>query len=342
MARNLELELEMHHDFDEWVADHNHRTGGKIKDSGYDPEKYPQQRIDVVTSPALIDIAQTEKQKVAACEELKLQYAVIMGSYAAARAQINAFKEAPAFEDSSELLVDTVANYIEDGKSIGLISDHAEGLFDMAVGQGGLSLALEAKFDTPLYINRFNSWVNKLMTRQTVEQQTYSAKNRKVINKNVYIPYLLSIGGGIRWVIPDTENGSHYISDPAISKAVNLGALKSFTQDKKSKKGTVEVLVPSGTQMRAKRDSNQKLEYLIAPSIPESSANLLSHLEAIITFSSWSGRVSVSKLIELNYQSRNERAERMPHLASEISRLMREQTQNLAGVPVYAAEEINA
>jgi hypothetical protein len=345
MSRDIALEKQMHDYFTPWVAEHSRSTHGKIRDTGYNPNKYPSQRIDVTYSQALIE---TRIDPVKALGELSNQYAVIMGQFATSRAQIAAFQEAKAFDTGDDLLVDAVIEYLDQGKAVGLVTDHAEGLFDMAKGQGGLSLAISksrrGENNSPVgtkHLASFKAWVNKLMTRQDIVQETTNAYG-KGIKKNIHVPYLLSIGGGVRWVIPDTENGRQFISDEAITNTVNRGALKSFAADKKAAVGSVEVMVPSGTRMVAKKDDKGRAEYLVAPPFSDTSANLLSHLDAVITFSSWAGRISIGKLIEINYASRSERAERTAELAQKIREVLRNQTQALAGVPIVYAEELES
>jgi hypothetical protein len=347
MSRDIALERQMHEDFTPWVAEHSRSTHGLIQDTGYNPEKYSSQQIDVSRSPALINL-ETEKDKGKAFAALNEQYARIMGSFAAARAQVIAFQEAKAFDSGNDLLVDAVIEYLEHGKSIGLITDHAEGLFDLAKGQGGLSLAISrsrrGENNTLVgdrYIPGFKAWVNKLMTRQFIVQEITGASG-KTIKKDVHVPYLLSIGGEVRWVIPDTENGRQFISDEAITRIVNGGALKTFAEDKRSAEGTVEVIVPSGTRMVAKKDENDKTEYLIAPPFSDTSANLLSHLDAVITFSNWAGRISIGQLIEINYDSKLERSNKTVRLAQQIREVLRNQTQSLAGISVVYPEELES
>jgi hypothetical protein len=336
VKRDIYLEEQMHQEFTPWVADHALGSHGIISDTGYDPVKFPAQRIDAARTPALIESAKRPERVLTQFYD---QYARIMRGWGQARAQIEIFRRAQTTEDSGNLLINTVADYLEDGKNIGLITDHAEGLFDMAKGLGGLSLAISAGRGSK-YIGSFNSWVNKLMTRQYYKQEKYGATTGKKIEENVYIPSLLSIGGGIRWVIPDTDNGKRYILEDAISKAVNIGALTSFAQDKKAGRGTVEVMVPAGTRMLPKKDDNGRIEHLVSPRIPESSANLLAHLDALVIFSSWSGRTAVSNLVELQFASKRERADKTPQVAQQIRELMRKQTEAVSGLRVVLAEEL--
>jgi hypothetical protein len=334
----LELERQMHEGFTPWVAEHVKRSEGLIVDTGYNPDKFPSQRIDMPKTPALADSSRSPERVLG---ELGNHYAQIMNGWSKARLQISAFRTAPAYEDSYESLAEVVANHLEDGKHIGLLTDHAEDLFDMAKGLGGLSLAIAASRGTK-YLSSFNTWVNKLMTRQYYHQISHNAITGDRVEKDIALPYLLSVGGGVRWVIPDTENSQAYIPDGAIREVVNRGALTSFAQDKKAGKGTVEVLVPAGTQMRAKAGSDGMNKYLIAPGMSESTANLLAHLDAIVVFSSWAGRISISKLVEIKPAPEKSKSERKNQIALQIRELLRQQTQLNSGLRVVFAEEVDS
>src|SRR5579862_366293 len=186
MSRDLELELEMHAGFTPWVEKHSHDTDGRIRETGYDPERFHPQRIDTAFSPSN---AEAGKNPAKALEVLRDQYAKTVGGFAIARAYISAFEDAKASDDGDELLIEVIDELLDDGKSIGLLTDHAEGLFDIAKGQGGLSIALAnlavSNKKIPEHIGVFRSWVNKLMTREFL-LQINTTSSGKTITKNVY------------------------------------------------------------------------------------------------------------------------------------------------------------
>lgn len=346
----------MHEDFSAWGADHAERYP-KITLVDYDPVAHPEQRIDVAKTPAMINrhfsdpsvigIWETLRKKVAKekniaeekvpeddlvreyrstiLEEFDSQYAELIGGWQKARVFIESFRTEIVDTEEQATASDVIVSRLEEKETVGIVMDHAEDLFDFAKILGGLSLAV-ARDHKYKYMGSFSGWVNKLMTREEYA--------------GIYIPDLIAWGGSVRWTIPSTENAAKYVVNPEVAGAVNKAALKSFMEDSK-RAGTVEVLVPSGSATKKRADDKGEV-FLSVPPIPDSSANLLSKFNVLIPCSTWAGRLTVGKMIEVaEHVPRGKKdREAKQKLAQMIRETLRAQTQELSNLPVVFEEDL--
>jgi hypothetical protein len=323
-------EMLMHQRFTGWVAAHNDRYDGDITDNGYDPEN-PKigQRIDECKTEPVCLRGNLEKDE--ALEMLRQVSVQMMGSEATVQALVDDFKNKPAFDDnSSQTITEAVVGYLDNDQTVGLFSDHAEDLSDIIKVTGGLNLAIGEEYGTE-YMDKFNIWVNKLMTREDY--------------RGYPVEFLVGLAGWSRWVMPDSDSARLYGFEPddEISMHLNAKALRGF--NKESSVGKVEALVPGGSGMTPNLDANGQLESLSAPPMESATESLLGRMHGLLPVSLYKNqwRIGYIQPMEsIKELPSHQRKARIKRNADNIARLLADQTADIVGLPVILEDKARA
>jgi|GEM_PF-4491263 len=195
----LELEVSMHRSFEPWTLAHSSEDGSSISYLGYDPDRYPEQRITEYVTPAKLpelpfglETRLPDSAIMFGLREIVL--AKTLGGRAVARQIVKDFKETPAYPDqpNSPGVANEVARLLDDGKNVAMIVAHKYRP-DVGIGLGAEAVAM----GKTRYIYE-NNWqiINKLMTAQEYQGKSLTEKTRGV--------------GRIAWVIPPGKSTSLY------------------------------------------------------------------------------------------------------------------------------------
>jgi len=255
------LEAELHGRFTAWVADHAQRIRG-ISDLGYDPRRYPAQRIGE---------SKTEAGALAHWVPSPIFLRVIERKLAGVlRSRDNADRVIGEFRGVAA----EVARLLDEKRSVALVAGHSDNLFDVAYCLAGLQVS----FGTTRYISRTGIIVNKLMTREAF-RGTPMTDTLKLLC-NVY------------WVIPDTESTRTWGVPEEASRAVNLGALEALTAD--LPRGVLVGVIPTGTS--ARQEIVDGALRLTMPPISAGTARLLKRFDAFLPVAMWNDVPSAAPL----------------------------------------------
>lgn len=245
------LESELHRSFDPWVRDHAERIDG-ISDIGYDPKRYPAQRLEESKTEA--GLMKWVPSKVFLWV-LRRKLVQVLRSQEKAERVIGTFGDvAPG-----------VAELLDDGRSVALLTGHTDNLFDIAFALAGLQIS----FGSTRYIRRTGIIVNKLMTREAF-RGTPMVDTLKLLS-NVY------------WVVPDTESTRRWIIPEEAARIVNSNALEALAED--LKRGVLVGVIPTGTAARHEVVDGELR--LTMPHISPGTARLLARFDAFLPVAMW-------------------------------------------------------
>lgn len=246
------LEVELHSSFTAWAADHAKRIRG-VSDVGYDPRRYPAQRIREsktgagalsrwVPSPIFLRVLERKLASVL-------------------RSRENADRIVGEFRD----VAPDVARLLDERRSVALMAGHSDNLFDVAYCLAGLQIS----FGTTRYLRRTGIIVNKLMTREAF-RGTPMTDTLKLLC-NVY------------WVIPETQSTRAWGVPESAARTVNTGALQALQTDIAS--GVLIGVIPTGTA--ARQEVVEGRLRLTMPPISAGTARLLEQFDAFLPVAMW-------------------------------------------------------
>lgn len=248
----LALEEELHHSFTAWAGDHAERIEG-ISDLGYDPKRYPAQRL--VESKTEAGLLSRWVPSWVFLRVLRRKLASVLRSREKADRVIRTFHDvAPG-----------VAKLLDEGKSIALLAGHTDNLFDIAYALAGLQVS----FGSTRHIRRTGIIVNKLMTREAF-RGTPMVDTLKLLS-NVY------------WVVPDTESTRRWGIPEEAARIVNANALEALEED--LKRGVLVGVIPTGTAARLEQVDGELR--VTMPHISPGTVRLLSRFDAFLPVAMW-------------------------------------------------------
>jgi hypothetical protein len=246
------LEAELHDSFTAWVADHAQRIPG-ISDIGYDPRRYPAQRLME---------SKTEAGALSRWVPSPIFLRVIERKLASIlRSQDNADRIIGEFRPVAA----DVATLLDEKRSVALLAGHSDNLFDVAYCLAGLQIS----FGVTRYLRRTAIIVNKLMTREAF-RGTPMVNTLKLLC-NVY------------WVIPDTESTRAWGVPESAARRVNAGALQALESDLTD--GVLVGIIPTGTAARQEIVDGRLR--LTMPPISSGTARLLERFDAFLPVAMW-------------------------------------------------------
>jgi hypothetical protein len=245
-------EAELHLSFTAWVADHAKRIAG-ISDIGYDPGRYPAQRL-VEAKTEAGPLSRWVPPPIF-LRVLERKLASILRSRDAADRVIDEFRG----------VAPEVAALLDEKRSVALLAGHSDNLFDVAYCLAGLQIS----FGTTRYIRRTGIIVNKLMTREAF-RGTPMVDTLKLLC-NVY------------WVIPDTESTRAWGVPEGAARRVNAGALQALEKD--LARGVLVGIIPTGTAARQEMVDGRLR--LTMPAISAGTARLLQRFDAFLPVAMW-------------------------------------------------------
>jgi len=245
-------EAELHRSFTAWVADHAERIPG-ISDLGYDPRRFPAQRIAESKTDAGSLSRWVPSWLFLSVLERKL--ASVLRSREKADRVVAEFRE----------VAPEVAALLDEGRSVALLAGHSDNLFDVAYCLAGLQIS----FGTTRYLRRTGIIVNKLMTREAF-RGTPMTDTLKLLC-NVY------------WVIPDTNSTRSWGVPEEAARIVNAGALEALEGD--IERGILVGVIPTGTG--ARQEVVDGTLRLTMPPISPGTARLLGQFDAFLPVAMW-------------------------------------------------------
>lgn len=245
-------EAGLHHSFTAWVADHAKRIAG-ISDLGYDPRRYPAQRIGESKTEAGALSRWVPSPIFLRVMERKL--ASILGSRDKSESVIGEFRG----------VAPEVARLLDEKQSVALLAGHSDNLFDVAYCLAGLQIS----FGTTRYIPRTGIIVNKLMTREAF--------------RGTPMVDTLQLFCNVYWVIPDTESARVWGVPERAARIVNVGALEALRTD--LARGVLVGIIPTGTA--ARQEIVDGTLRLTMPPISAGTARLLEQFHAFLPVAMW-------------------------------------------------------
>lgn len=334
--RDLDLEVKMHRIFDPWSEAHRqqYQNMGVLP---YDPETYPEQRIDIHTVPPRIDSTRIPVPVFIWAMRRKL-----LGTFQdkeKGRKFFESFWTSCASSDEKAPLALVVAeDYLRQGKSVAVVTDHADNLTDIARATASLNIALAEKFGSE-HMSNFGILVNKNVTRE-------KHQNRSVVRKIGDI-------ASVHMVLPNTQsaekyrkiasrNGDEITEDDVrkISQKVTGGSAKSIFRRIKDghdgkAHGIVEGIVPTGQGTIKLRNKHGAVQAHTIPPVTETAAGLLCRFDAVIAVSLIADEFKISPLIALkDYTTKQKDPFNNLLVTEDIMDILATQTTEIAGVPV--------
>jgi hypothetical protein len=246
------LEGELHRSFTPWVEEHAKRIPG-ISDLGYDPKRYPAQRLGESKTDAGV-LSRWVPSPV---------FLWVLGRKLASvlRSRERADRVIATFGD----VASRVAGLLNSGKNVALLAGHTDNLFDIAYALAGLQIS----FGSTRYVRRTGIIVNKLMTREAF-RGTPMVGTLKLLC-NVY------------WVVPDTESTRRWGIPEEAARIVNSNALEALEED--LKRGVLVGIIPTGTAARHEVVDGELR--LTMPHISPGTARLLERFDAFLPVAMW-------------------------------------------------------
>jgi hypothetical protein len=307
-----QTERRLHRALAAWAADHAARYPS-VTVSDYQPSIRPEQRIDAFKTPLdeRIPLLPREQRHVLMWEH----YDVGLGN--AGRAVVAAFMEPPGGSPKGRPVVQELIDLLRLGKSVALLSPHADRLEDIGIVAAALAIAME----DPRLLMRNGLILNKVMTRELF---------KGVPMVDMFRPF-----GNIYWVIPDTASTERWAIPDDVKRYINLNAMRALLGDIAT--GSLVTFAPTGTLMQRVVDRNGALEGLHIPPIARGSLNLIARFDAYLVTAQWRDQfllgpiTPVSPSKQLGGRAKKRDAN---ELLEEILGSMATLTERLAGVPV--------
>jgi hypothetical protein len=299
------LERGLHERLGLWAADHARRYS-EITVLGYDPASRPEQRIETFKSPAGTVLAALDDAD---------RFALLQAGYERTLGT-GAGDVLGALAECADDLRDALAG----GRSVAVLTGHADTLYDVGAFGGGVALAL----GDPALIGRNATILNKVMSRE--------------LFSGTPIADLFREFGSVYWVIPDSDSARTWGIDERAIRYINANAMRTLLRD--MREGIVLTLAPTGSAMRPEYGPDGQLVRIVVPPVADGTAKLICHFDAYIVGTLWLGRSRVDGIREIPPRSgagHREREEADRRLVEEAMETMAAMTQELAGVPVSYA-----
>ena len=310
-------ERDLHDALEAWARDH----AARFEDVGvfdYDPEARPEQRIDTFKTLVSEQVLALTKDQIQTA--LRSRYEAALGTTAR-----NIFEELTRPRESSggDSIAASIAQLLDQGKSVALLSPHADRLEDIGAFSAGLAVA----FGDADHIQRNGLILNKVMTRELY-------KGRPMVE--MFEPF-----GNIYWVIPETDAPARWGIRQAEKNFVNLNAMRQLLGDIRT--GTIITFAPTGSVMRRTVDDSGELSALHLPPIGKTSARLMARFDAYAIIVLWRDQVRIGPLTHVGIQHDNSSSDRqkaISALASDVLTAMSTLTEDVAGVPVIQPPDV--
>lgn len=249
---------ELHTAYDSWLVDMASREGSRLVPFEFDLEKYPEQNIYIPKIDAKDPFPNAPDILYYAAARLKLVRSLGMLAH---QRLLHQFNQQPVSSDNSELLVEKLINNRQEGKNTMVVTSHFTfpelGYFKV------LRLLAEKNRSN---ISQTGVLYNKLMTRQMFN-------NKKLVDQfkpisNSYFSY------------PKSANAEKYGVPKNATMLGNALFMKVLRDD--LEKGGVELdAALTGSQIIAKKNANNEVEYYKMPDIDPSSVKLIESFDDI-------------------------------------------------------------
>jgi hypothetical protein len=292
-----DLERRLHDALGRWAEDHAQRYPD-IGVLAYDPASAEQQ-IGTAKSSTSDDLCAVPRDELGPL--LQRGYERSMGTACAAIAR-----------QIDECLGDSLQLLLREGKSVAVLTSHAERLDDIGAVAGAIALALG---DASL-IGRNATILNKVMSRESY--------------KGAPIATLFRHFGNVYWVIPDTESATRFGISPELSRRVNGASMRALVADMRS--GVVLTFAPSGSAMRQELAPDGETARLVIPPVAPGTAKLISRFDAYVVATVWKGELRLGPLVPIPARGTPEADP--ARVLSEALATMAQLTSELAGIPV--------
>ena len=207
-----------------WAADHASRYP-EIGVAEYAPDERPEQRIGTFKSPAR---AHGDRGTDVRPTMLRA-FENALGERA-----LSVVDDLRRVDGSSPAPIARIEQVLSSGRSVALLTAHAEGFEDI----GTFSAALALASSDPEFAGRNGVILNKVMSRELFRGQPMV--DRFALFSNVY------------WVVPDTANTRRWGLPDQVVQYVNGGAMKTLMGD--LRRGVVVTYAPAGSVMTPEQD----------------------------------------------------------------------------------------
>jgi hypothetical protein len=224
----IAAEIETHEVLTPWVAEHNVNSNGIFTDLGYDPDKYPWQRLDVSYTPVLeIPTDVPDEVVLAFIRERLIDH---IGSEEKVDDMIRAYQETPAYPESVNSVAEEVNLMVARGETLGIINDHLEkgNYRDVVVNLGVLAVASQ----NVALRSRMDVLLGFPLTRQAVNGKSVA---QETIN-----------AAGIIWTMQNTDNRKSR-PFPGLAVRVIAKGMNDAIEQRQAEGGLAIAVVPSGT-----------------------------------------------------------------------------------------------
>ncbi|OGL35474.1 hypothetical protein A3F65_00130 [Candidatus Saccharibacteria bacterium RIFCSPHIGHO2_12_FULL_47_16b] len=310
----VQLEQDVHAALTPWISSYKDRSGGEFTDIGYDPNAYPEQRLDVAYSPAKqYPRFIPGRLMLKGLEKALLRH---VGSKAQLNSLVKSFRQTPASAGSQTSIAGAAAKRLDNGEAIGVLVDHTEqgDLRDVGLVMGILILAMANNN----YRQRAAFLVGLNMSRQAYRGRTVAQE--------------LTKAAGIIWVMQDSENRRALDIPKEGVETVNRGAFRALMELRKQ--GLMLGIVPSGTAMKLVK--TEAGEQLVRPEIAEGTMNIMSGLDALLPVGMHQGRIRTGPLYAIEAKGLSKRDRRLYGLgvAEMALHSLAEHNASLANLPV--------
>lgn len=301
------LERALQRSLTRW-ANHHASRYSEIGVVDYDPGREPAQRVDVAVSRAY------PLEELSLSARLKIYLENGGPASEAALAEFSRPRGAGGATRSS--LGSRISDLVESGKSVAVLSGHADRLDDI----GGFAGALALSSSNPNMLSRNGVILNKVMSRETFRGQSVVELMRPFAN--------------IYWVIPATASAKRWNVPSEAVRLINGNALRSLLAD--VRRGAAITFAPAGSAMVRETDAAGRLVALRMPVVSASTMKLLTRFHAYVVAARWDDRVAVSDLVRIKRsRTTGEAGER---LAAEATVRIAQMTEALSGVQVLQDE----
>jgi hypothetical protein len=208
----LELETQTHEAMTPWIDNHIERYGGKLRDTGYNPDTQTYHRLDEgYTPPTPIPFWVPNSYVV---RKIKKALTKEIGSAEKVDEQVRKFKETPAFPGASYSVSEEVERRWRNKQTTAMLVDHLEkgDLRDVALAAAVLEAAIGKK--------KFREQTATVLGLNIGRQEFQGRIMAETILKIM----------GIIWVMQDTDNRKALDIPPKAIEIVGDNADKAFLE----------------------------------------------------------------------------------------------------------------
>jgi len=307
------------------VESYSDRSGRLHFDLGYDPEKYPYQRLDVGYTP--------EKHYPSwipnSLKMWRLQKQVRRHLESVDDA-VNLFKNLPASPERDVSISDDVQSRLDNGEVIGVLVDHTESgdLRDVGLAVGTLILAMGD------FSNRQRTVLTtgKNMSRQGLKLNKHWWQKKQPM---ITVADEISKGMGVLWVWPNSLNANSLKNIPERGRRIVKLAGGRALEELSDKGGVLVGTVPSGTANTVWPKKVGKADS-VRPKVATETYSELAKMDALLPVATYQGRIQPGLVHEIG-SSLSSKAENRTDRIAQVEVALRELAQrnsNLMGVNV--------